>query len=137
MKITLIKQLDNSFKIAYNSDYETAKKIKVGKEYEFEFKQPRNAKFHRKLFALLNLVYQNQEHYNNIEHLRKDLIISAGFYDVRHNLHGQEVIEAKSINFASMKQDEFNELYSRIIDEIVVNFHFDKQDILDSINEYF
>jgi len=58
MKITLIKQLNNTFKIAYDSDYETTKKIKVGEPYEFEFKNVRNLKFHKKFFALMNMVFQ-------------------------------------------------------------------------------
>lgn len=137
MKIILIKQLNNSFKIAYSSDYEKAKKLKVGDEIEFEYKKPRNYKFHKKLFALLNLVYQNQEHYNNIDHLRTDLTIAAGFYDKRYSIHGEEIIEPKSISFASMDEIEFNEYYNRIIDQIVKYFHFDKQDILDNIEMHF
>lgn len=137
MKITLIKQLNNSFKIAYDSDYETAKKIKVGEPYEFEFKNIRNAKFHRKFFALLNMVFQNQEIYQNIDHLRKDLTIAAGFYEVRSNLDGEEIKEPKSISFANMDNDQFSEFYNAVIDVIVQYFNFDKQDILDNIEQFY
>jgi len=136
-KITLIKQLNNTFKIAYNSDYETAKKIPLNEPIEFEFKKKRNYKFHKKFFALLNLVYENQEQYNNIEHLRKDLIVSAGFYDLRYNIEGVELQEPKSISFANMDQNEFQDLYSKIIDVVVNWLGIDKQDILDNINQFF
>ena len=62
MELTLIKQFDNSFKLAYDSDFEKAKKIKPLKEVKCKITQPRNIKFHRKFFALINLVYDNQEY---------------------------------------------------------------------------
>ena len=137
MKITLIKQLNNSFKIAYNSDYENAKKIPLNEPIEFEFKRVRNYKFHKKFFALINLVFENQEQYINIEHLRKDLIISAGYYDLRFNIEGVEIQEAKSISFAKMDEAEFSELYNRIIDVVVKWLGIERQDIIDNIEQYF
>jgi len=137
MKITLIKGLNNTFKIAFDSDYEKAKKIKVGEPYEFEFKNVRNPKFHRLYFALLNMVFQNQEMYNNIDHLRRDLTIESGYYDLRANIHGEEIKEPKSISFASMNQEEFSEYYNAVLDTIVKYFHFDKEDIIANVEQYF
>lgn len=137
MKITLVKQLNNTFKIAHDSDYEKAKKIKVGEPYEFEYKQVRNLKFHKKFFALMNLLFQNQEIYNNMDHLRKDLTVESGYYDLRVNIHGEEVREAKSISFAAMSEDEFSEFYNVVLDTIVKYFNFEKQEIIDNVQEYF
>lgn len=137
MKITLIKTLNNTFKIAYDSDFEKAKKIKVGEPYEYEYKNVRNPGHHRKYFAMLNMVFQNQELYNNIDHLRSDLTIEAGYYDLRANIHGEEIKEPKSISFASMDQSQFDEYYNACLDVIVKHFHFDKQDIIDNIEQYF
>lgn len=137
MKIILIKQLNNSFKLAFNSDYEIAKKIPLNEPIEFEFKKVRNYKFHKKFFALLNLVFENQEVYNNIEHLRKDLTISAGYYDLRHNFEGVEIVEAKSISFAKMDEIEFSEFYNKILDVVVKWLNIDKQNIIDEIEQFF
>lgn len=137
MELTLVKELNGSFKPAYDSDYEQAKKIKAGKQVHCEITQPRNYEFLKKFFALVNLVYQNQDKYTNIKHLRKDLIIEAGYYDVRYNLHGVEIFEAKSISFASMTEDEFGKLYNAVVDTIVKYFHFDKQEIIDNVSQYF
>ena len=137
MKITLVKQLNNTFKIAYDSDYEKAKKIKAGEPYEFEYKQVRNLKFHKKFFALMNLLFQNQELYKNLDHLRKDLTVESGYYDLRVNIHGEELKEAKSISFASMSEDEFSEFYNAVLDNIVKYFNFEKQEIIDNVQEYF
>lgn len=137
MKVTLIKTLNGSLKPAYDSDYENVKKIKVGEPYEFEFRKPRNYKFHKKFFALINMVFDNQERYTSADHLRKDLLIDAGYYDTRYNLHGVEIQEAKSISFANVDEIEFNEIYSRVIDSIVRNFHFDREDIIENVLQYF
>ena len=137
MKLTLIKNLNNTFSIAYNSDYELAKKLKVNTEYQCEIKKPRNYQFHKKYFALIKMIYDNQERYINIDHLRKDLTIEAGFYTQRENLKGELVYEANSVSFAKMNQEEFDNLYSKTLDAIVKNFNFDKQDIIDNVEQYF
>ena len=111
MDLVLIKQLDNSFKLAYDSDYEKAKKIKVGEERVYKSTKPRNYKFHKKCFALFNMVFQNQEHYDNIDHLRNDLTIASGYYTKRYSIEGEEITEAKSISFASMDEYEFENKY--------------------------
>ncbi len=137
MKLFVVKQLNNTLKVAYNSDYDKIKKLKVGEEYQCEIKRPRNLEFHRKFFALINMVFENQEHYNNPERLRKDLIIEAGFYEEWVDFQGTIQREAKSISFASMKQEEFDEMYSNVIDVIVQYFHFDKKAIIENVEQFF
>jgi len=137
MKLLLIKQFDNSFKCAYDSDLENLKKFKVGSMVQCDITRPRNLGHHRKFFALLDMVYNNQEKYNNKEHLRKDLTIAAGFYIERKNLKDEYVIEPISISFASMDEDRFSDYYNKVLDCIVQYFNFDKQSIIDNVNQYF
>ena len=138
MKIALIKGLDNKFSIAYDSDYELAKKIKPNEVYEYEFKKTRNIKFHRKFFALVNLCFSNQETFNNIEHLRKELIICAGHYELIFDLEsGTQKKEALSISFASMDETAFNTLYNDVLNVICDKFLFDKEDVLNNVAQYF
>ena len=138
MKIALIKGLDNKFSIAYDSDYELAKKIKPNEVYEFEYKKTRNIKFHRKFFALVNLCFSNQEIFNNIEHLRKELIICAGHYELIFDLEsGTQKKEALSISFASMDETAFNTLYNDVLNVICEKFLFDKEDVLNNVAQYF
>lgn len=137
MKIFAVKSLSGSIKPAYDSDFEQLKKMKAGEVYECEIKMPRNIKFHRKFFALINLVYQNQELYTNIEHLRKDLIIASGNYESRYNLDGFEVLEPKSISFSKMDEAEFSDLYSSVVDVICKYFHFDKEELITEVSQYF
>jgi len=135
-KISLVRTL-SGFKPAYDSDFELSKKIKLNEVYTYEFKKERNYNFHKKFFALVNMVFQNQEQYTNFEHLRKDLIIESGNYDLRYDLLGVEIREAKSISFASMDEIEFSKLYNSVIDVIVKYFHFDKEEILQNVEQYF
>ena len=137
MKVILVKQLNNSLKVAYNSDYDKIKKLKLGEEYQCEIKQPRNLKFHRKFFALINLLFQNQELYVSSDRLRKDLLIAAGFYQDWIDLNGEKQKEAKSISFSKMKQEEFDQMYTKVIDVIVHHFNFNKQDIIDNVEQYY
>ena len=137
MKLFVIKQLDHTLKVAYNSDYDKIKKLKVGQEYQCEVKQPRNLKFHKKFFALVNMLFENQEIYNNPDRLRKDLIIEAGLYDEWADFQGVMQREAKSISFAKMTENEFSELYSKVIDVIVKYFNFDRQDIIENVQQFY
>lgn len=137
MKVFLVKQLNNTLKVAYDSDYEKIKKLKLDEFYQCTITQPRNIKFHRKFFSLIKMVFDNQEIYKNTDRLRKDLIIESGFYDEWVDFQGVIQREAKSISFASMKEDQFNDLYSKVLDTIVKYFHFDKQDVIDNVEQYF
>ena len=139
VKIHLVKQLNGSFLPAYESDHEKVKKIKGMSMVECDIKQPRNIKFHRKFFALINLVYQNQPEeatIQNIDHLRKYLTKRAGFYDTIETPTGT-IYEAKSISFAKMSQDDFDNLYDAILDTIVKIYAWDRDDIADSIADFY
>lgn len=136
MKIALIKTL-SGLKPAYDSDKENYNKIKLNQIYEFEFKQPRNYKFHRKFFALLNLCFQNQEHYNDFEDLRHDLIISAGYYRIIHDRDGVEITKPLSISFASMDEHEFSELYTKVSKVIIDWLGVTNEDLENEILQYY
>lgn len=133
----MVKKLNNSLVCAFDSDFEEFKKIKANETIEVEIVKKRNIKFHRKFYALIKMVYQNQEQYSNIQYLRKDLIIESGFYEIRYGIHGEEIKEAKSISFASMNEFEFSELYNSVLDTIVRCFNFDRQDIIENVEKFF
>lgn len=136
MKIALIRTL-SGLKPAYDSDNEKLKKIKLNQIYEFEFKIPRNYKFHRKFFALINLCYQNQEVYQNIDDLREDLTISAGYHRIVYDRDGVEQKKALSISFASMDDHEFSELYSKVCKVIIDWLGVTNIEIEEEIIQYF
>lgn len=101
----------------YDSDNEILSKLKPGTTYKFEVTQPRNYNFHKKLFGLINLCFQNQSQYNNFEHLRGVLIMKAGYYETVVTDKGT-VYWPKSISYAKMDNLEFEQLYSKVLDEV-------------------
>lgn len=96
-----------------------------------EFIIPRNPRFHRKFFALLDVgfdawepnrvrkSYKGRAMEKNREQFREDITILAGFYEQTFDLKGRMVIRAKSISFAKMDDVEFERLYSAVIDVLL------------------
>ena len=110
-------------------------KVKQGAVVSVEAKTVRNYKFHKKYFALLNIGYDNfnpaqiNSKYGivtkNFSQFRSDCIILAGFYETWARLDGSVRIVPKSISFAKMTEEEFDDLYSKTID-VLLKFIYDK-----------
>lgn len=138
MKFFVVKQLNQTFKPAWDSDLEAFKKIKAGEIMEVEIKKARNPKLHNKFFSLLNLAFSNQDLYDNKDEFREDLTIEAGYYIERVNKFTGEVKKyAKSISFASMDDLEFQDLYSDILRVIVKLLGCTNEDIIENIEQYY
>lgn len=114
------------------ADVETGEyvnRLKLGESIRADFKKPRNIKFHRKYFALLNLAFDHWypdlpeihgiKAEKSLDQFRKDVTILAGYYVVETRLNGTARVNAKSISFGKMDEHEFEELYSRTIDVIL------------------
>ena len=94
-------------------------KMKDGAGYLVSLHRPRNLMHHRKLFALLNLVQDNTDRWPTVETLLDDLKISTGLFETRVNaVTGIPYVVAKSISFASMTQDEFEQWFDKAVDLI-------------------
>ena len=98
------------------------KKVPMGTFVEVEIKRPRNLQFHRKFFALLHTVFDNQEKYEDFEAFRKEVTMRCGYWKEHHHLSGKVSYEAKSISFADMDELEFAELYEKAIQVLLENF---------------
>ncbi len=101
---------------------DTIRRLVIGEAYEFEFKIPRNIKFHRKFFAFLTAVYgieQIQSSFSSIEHLRKALTIDIGHYEIIIGMNGEEYKIPKSISFAKMDEASFDQFYAKVMQIIL------------------
>lgn len=136
MKFIVKKQFGKLVPV-YNSDAEALKdcKLKEGKEYEVEIKRKRNYEFHKKYFSLLNLCFDNQEHFDNIDDLRDYLTCKSGFY-IKIPTPDGEMIKPKSISFSKMDDIEFDRLYQRTIDIVCKLIDVSRQDLLEEIVSY-
>ena len=123
---------------------EALRKIKTGKALRMSATRMRNYEFHKKFFALVNFAYEHWEPGDlpdarwdgvqpekTFDRFRKDLIILAGFYDATFRIDGSTRIEAKSISFASMSQDDFDRLYSATIDAVLKHIltHYEREEL--------
>lgn len=112
----------------YPTDFDEKRKLKLGQDYEAEIKNPRNVGFHRKFFALLNIGHENTLLDMPFETYRKYITMKAGFFKTYVTPKGM-FYEADSISFSSMSQDQFEEVYSRVMDKVIEDIGADKEDI--------
>lgn len=102
---------------------------KTGAPCTAVFKQPRNYRFHKKYFALLNLAfdywetgdqeYKGSKVQRNFDRFRKDVQILAGYYEPVYNIRGELRLESKSISFGKMSQEEFDKLYGDVLNVLL------------------
>lgn len=119
VKLYVCKGLGATLRPADEVATDAIRKFPAGEIYEVEIKRPRNLKFHRKAFALMQLAYENQENYTEFDKFRRALVIEAGYFDDLRLLDGTTVREAKSLSFAKMDEDDFGKLYNALINTIL------------------
>lgn len=127
----MIRQPGGALIPATDEDAEALRKVKAGAAVRVEVKQIRNYKFLQKWFTLAKYAfdiwsetvepqeYKGQPVKPSFDRFRKDLIILGGRFDAVYNARGEVRVEAKSISFANMSEDEFKKLYSDTIDVIL------------------
>ena len=139
MHIQLTKTLSGMIPADPKTD-DWYRKIKLGSVVHSDFKQMRNAAFHRKLFALFNLAYEYWEPEEidtkwgkpekSFETFRKNLTILAGHGHLVFNIDGTYKMEADSLSFGSMTQETFDSLYENILTVVMR-----KIPVLNKLNE--
>jgi len=148
MKINVMKKKITSndigktaISVLYNSGYEWLQKQKEGKEFIIEYKNPRNPKFHRMVFAVANFVNFHAPEDSIWSKLTPYMFIKAierafGYIEYEYDLQGKEYVKAKSIAFESMTQSEFEELFDKVLDEAVNITSVSKMEIIQNYKEF-
>lgn len=150
-EIILIKTPSGALIPADPQATEYIAKLKIGQGVKTKVTKVNNPAFHRKMFVLFNLAFDawepGEKEYKGIpvlkefERFRKDLVILAGYYDTSIDLNGNVRLQAKSLNFASMEQDEREKVYSAVINvvlsRILTNYgRDDLEDVLARLMEF-
>jgi len=127
-------KMHNALHPAHAEDQELLSNIKAGQPVRLKLTRVRNYEFFKKWWALIDYAFDMWEPpeagegsawreainvEKNKDRFRKDITILAGFYEATYRLNGDVRIEAKSISFGSMSEDEFEELYTKTIDVVV------------------
>ena len=115
MKLTFIKTQTGLIPDC-DETREIKKKKKNGDGIILDYKPKRNIKFHRQLFALLNLIFQNQSHYKSIDNILEIVKFRAGHYETIITHLGKKHYKTKSISFDEMDNASFEEFYKKCID---------------------
>lgn len=130
MKFYLTKNKAGIYPLT-ESDREALNMIEYGESFECKRVNQRNPLFHRKFFALLQLAWDNlPEQFESYfprqqkvpDEFRYEVIKRAGYFEKYTNLKGVVEYKAKSIAFDRMKEEEFQALYSAVIDVIIKYF---------------
>lgn len=127
MRVNLRKIADDKFTPADEDAHVWAKKFAPGEVIYADFKKNRNYEFHKKYFGMLKVAFENQEDYPSLEKLREAAQIAAGYYEVIYMLDGRRGLKSQSIAFDSMNQEEFEKLYSDVLNVILAHFKFGEE----------
>lgn len=118
---------------AYQAHMRMRDELGAGEFFTVKITRPRNGKFHRKFFAMLNyafehwepgrsrkrLKFKGQPIEKNFEAFREQVTILAGYYEQSFDLKGRMKLRAKSIAYDSMEDDEFEQLYAAVLDVLL------------------
>ena len=113
MKCLMVKKL-NRLEPADEEAVAALRTIKHDKVVQIEIRQPRNLQFHRKLFAMLRIVLDNQEHYQSVEELLDMCKIAIGHCHSIVSRDGEIVKIPQSIAFHTMDNTTFQAFYARV-----------------------
>ena len=131
-----VRKIDSKLIPLNDSDRDIFNKFKEFEDIEIELKRPRNLRFHKKFFALLNLGFQNtKQPIELFEDYREWAIMRAGHVRKIQTLDG-EFYRAKSINFAKMDNLEFEEVYKSVLQVIILDTGATEQDIEDNYMQF-
>lgn len=121
----MIKLPGGTFSPFDDNEIERLKGFTNFEQYEVEIKKFRNPAFHRKVFAFFGFCFEHwsgehtewkfQDEQAQFETFRKHLTVLAGYFDKTYKIDGGVRIEAKSLAYGNMEQDEFEQCYKALI----------------------
>jgi len=150
MKLDFVKQAGGVLVPASDTVCEKMTKFKTGEIYPVDIKRSRNPHFHAKVFSFFGFCFEHwsadKTHWENMdessqgESFRKQLTLQAGYFNTTYSLDGTGfVMEAKSLSFANMEQDEFEACYSALINAAIKHVFMNTRDerILNRLQGFF
>lgn len=95
---------------------ETIRAMKHGQAIRVKYSFPRNYENHKRFFAFLKTTFDIQDHFDNIEHYRKWVIMKSGRYTTIQAPNGYTIFDADSIAFHKMDEQEFRAMFQKCVD---------------------
>lgn len=129
LKIQMIKMQGGVLVPLNEREAEALVSLKNGEQYEIEVIRTRNPAFHRKVFAFLNFCFEYWladkteweffDERKQFDTFRKNLTVLAGFKEITYTLDGRMRVEAQSLSYGNMEQDEFEQVYKALINAAI------------------
>ena len=116
MEIDVTRTAYNTFAPIGEDNYEDCKKFPLGEVFRCKIWKPRNYKYHQKFFALIAVLFDMQDHFENKKALRYWLTMKAGFFSMVVAPNGSPMYFAESISFSKMDNVKFEKLFNGVID---------------------
>lgn len=132
----LLKRLNNAFIPIDDEGVEIFGKIKEGEEILVEYKRHRNVGNHKRLFSMLQLIKQNQTKYKSVDNILTECKFKAGYFDIHISQNGEKILVPKSVNFASMGEDKFQEFFSSCIDTCLTLVPMGRDELEEAVLRY-
>lgn len=82
---------------------------------------------------MLSLILSNQSEYKSVDNILTECKYDAGYYDIHIRHDGTQQLIPKSISFATMDGDEFEDFYSSAIDTCLRLVPMGKTELEDAI----
>lgn len=118
MKTHLIKSYDSIGRVCFypaDEDSETyMKKLSAEEIYYNDIKRSRNYLYHKKFFAMIGIGHKATTLPFTFDRYRKFMTMKSGHFD-SWTYDGYTNFEAKSINFETIDQTEFEEIYEKVL----------------------
>ena len=115
MKVQLLLRKDRSLIPTTKHDDDLLKSLHPGDRVICEIKKSRNPDFHRKAFAMLHEIFDNQDTFTDFDRFREWLQIAAGIVETIIGPDGQTYYKVKSLAFHKMDNIEFERTYQALI----------------------
>jgi len=131
-----LRRIGKTLLPADRSSEEILDKMPQGKVMRVEYRFPRNYAFHKKFFAMLETMFDMQEHFTEFEAFRLWLTMKSGWFEVIEAPNGYQLFRPKSIAFSKMDNEEFSRLYNKAIDTFVHEFQHISRADMDRVLEY-
>lgn len=118
MKIQMTKHYGGVLAPYDEMEAEKLKKFKSNELYEIDIKRTRNPQFHRKVFAFFKFCFEHwrgdrefMDEEGQFKVFRNQLTVNAGYYDEYYKFDGSVRVEAKSLAYGNMDQEEYEKCY--------------------------
>lgn len=101
-----------------------------------KIKPIRSPKFHKKFFVMIREAYKHYQGKDCVKTFRNNLVFEAGFYTTKISFSGEVFAIPQTLEYGDLDNDEFADVYSKVLDEILKHVVVDNDAQLDFIRQF-